>query len=199
MMTADEQSLLRLMEEVLPAVSVWEQKKRKPAQIFSLPVVVALMLFQRLDEEGTQQAVVRRLVEGRLDRLLPDGKRVRERNISPASGGYAGACQSLPVATMEKVCDQLLDELGQRIEPEPELELPVLVLDGSGISLEHRPQLLDKYPRSRNQYGQGHWLACTTRGRASRYGQPGGRCTEKRRSANKRWPSRRSSARPPAA
>jgi hypothetical protein len=157
MMTADEQSLLRLMEEVLPAVSVWEQKKRKPAQIFSLPVVVALMLFQRLDEEGTQQAVVRRLVEGRLDRLLPDGKRVRERNISPASGGYAGACQSLPVATMEKVCDQLLDELGQRIEPEPELELPVLVLDGSGISLEHRPQLLDKYPRSRNQYGQGHW------------------------------------------
>jgi hypothetical protein len=158
MLTADEGSLLRLMEDVLPAVRVWEQgEEKKRPQIFSLPVVVALMLRQRLDERGTQQAVVRQLAAGQLDRLLPDGKRVRERTISPASGGYAQACQRLPVGTMEKVCDQVLEELGQRIEPEPELELPVLVLDGTGLSLEHRGPLLDKYPCSRNQYGQGHW------------------------------------------
>lgn len=158
MITADERSLLRLMEEVLPQVCVWEQKEQsKRPQVFSLAVVVAPMLRQRLDERGTQECVVRQLVEGKLDALLPDGKRVREQTISPASGGYAQACQRLSVSTMEKVCDQVLEELSRRIEPEPELELLVLLLDGTAISLEHRSQILEKYPCSRNQYGQGHW------------------------------------------
>jgi hypothetical protein len=158
MMSPDERSLLRLMEAVLPAVGVWEQEEpRKRPQIFSLPVVIALMLRQRLDERGTQQSVVRQLVAGKLDSLLPKGKRVRERTISPASGGYAQACQRLSVATLEKVCDQVLEELSHRIEPEPESGLRVLVLDGTGISLEHRSQVQEKYPRSRNQYGEGHW------------------------------------------
>jgi len=158
MLTVDEQSLLRLLEEVLPAVGKWEADQgRSRAQIYSLPVVVAMMLRQRWDERGTQQAVVGQLVAGKLERLLPDGKRVRARAISSATGGYAQACQRLAVSTVARVCDALLEELGRRVAPEPGWEYPVLLFDGSGISLEHRAEVLEKFPQSRNQYGLGHW------------------------------------------
>lgn len=158
MATTDEQGLLQLFEQVVPEEQWRELENReRRAQIYTLPVVVGMMLLQRLNERGTQQEAVHQVAAGRLDRLLPDGKRVRRGKISPNTGGYARACGRMSIGVVEKVCDQLLAELGKRIEPQPEREVAVLLLDGSSLRLEHASGLLEDFPPGSNQHGEGHW------------------------------------------
>ncbi len=158
MVIADKESLLQLFEQIVPAER-WRDLEGGPraAQIYSLPVVVWMMLLQRLDERGSQQEVVHQVALGKLGRFLPDSKRVREKSISAATGAYARACGRVRVGVLERVCDELLRELGQRIEPEPARELPVLLIDGSSISVEHAAEVREAFPAGHNQYGEGHW------------------------------------------
>jgi hypothetical protein len=153
----DERTLLGLFEAVLP-VARWEALAgRATPQIYTLRVVIWMMLLQRLDMRGTQQRAVHGMAQGYLERLLPDSKRVREGRISQNTGAYARACGRLSMATTAQVCDEMLAELSQRIAPEPALDRPVLLLDGSSLSVEHRGDLLDAFPAGRNQRGLGHW------------------------------------------
>jgi hypothetical protein len=153
----DERSFLRLFETVLPAAR-WEALAGGAnAQIYTLRVVIWMMLLQRLDERGTQQRAVHGIAEGHLERLLPDSKRVREGRISQNTGAYARACGRLSLETTEQVCDDVLAELSRRIAPEPDLERPVMLLDGSSLSVEHSPTLLEAFPAGRNARGLGHW------------------------------------------
>ena len=153
----DEPSLLRLFESVLPMARWKVLEGRAKAQIYTLRVVIWMMLLQRLDLRGTEQRAVDEIAQGRLQRLLPDSKRVREGSISRNTGAYARACGRLSMETSEQVCDEMLAELSQRIAPQPELERPVMLLDGSSLSVEHSPSLLDAFPAGRNQRGLGHW------------------------------------------
>src|SRR5215467_8933848 len=118
MVMADEHSLLQLFAEVMPAEQCQElQDGQKRTQIYTLPVVVAMLLLQRLNERGTQQEAVHQLAAGRLDHLLANCKRVQEGKISPTTGGYARACGRIQVGVVERACDQILEELGKRIQP----------------------------------------------------------------------------------
>ena len=86
MARADERCLLQLFEQVVPEGQWRELENReRRAQIYTLPVVVGMMLLQRLNERGTQQEAVHQIAAGRLDGLLPDGKRGRAGKISPRS------------------------------------------------------------------------------------------------------------------
>jgi len=153
----DERSLLRLFDSVLPMGRWKALQGRAKAQIYSLRVVVWMMLLQRLDERGTQQRAVHEIARGHLERLLPGSKRVREGRISQNTGAYARACGRLSLETTEQVCDEVLAELSTRIAPRPALERPVMLLDGSSLSVEHSAGLLDAFPPGRNKHGLGHW------------------------------------------
>src|SRR5437868_14617393 len=63
MVMADEQSLLQLFTEVVPK-GQWQEWQGGPkrTQIYTLPVVVAMMLLQRLNERGSQQEAVHQVV-----------------------------------------------------------------------------------------------------------------------------------------
>ena len=152
-----KRSLLDWFESVLP-VSRWNQLEgRSKAQIYTLRVVIWMMLSQRLNHCGSQQQVVHQMAEGQMERLLPDSKRVREGKISHNTGAYARACGRISLATTEQVCDEVLAELSQRIAPEAALERPVMLLDGSSLSVEHTASLLEAFPAGSNQHGPGHW------------------------------------------
>ena len=154
---ADEQSILELFIELLPPERWEELEGEKRPQIFSLRVVAAMMLLQRLDAQGTQAEVVRKLAAGQLDHLLPASKRTRQKLISDNTGRYATACGQFPPELVKQVCDEMLRELRKRIQPAAEGERVVLLVDGSSVSLEHERELLSHYPPSRNQYGEAHW------------------------------------------
>ena len=157
MITPDEYSLLQLFAEVVPPEWRQWEKGQKRTQIYTLPVVVAMMLLQRLNERGTQQEAVHQVAAGRLDHLLADCKRVQAGKISPNTGGYARACGRIPVGVVEKACDQMLAELSKRMEPQPEMKVRLLLLDGSSLRLEHARGLLEDFPPAPNQHGEGHW------------------------------------------
>jgi hypothetical protein len=149
---------LQLFAELVPE-GQWQELVggRNRPQIYTLPVVVAMMILQRLSGGGTQAEAVNRLLLGQLDHLLPESKRVEGEQISPNTGGYAKACGQVGVEVVKSITDQLLQELGKRIEPEPELQVVLLLLDGSSLQLEHVPELLERFPAGSNQYGEGHW------------------------------------------
>jgi putative transposase len=153
----DDQSLLRLFESVLPVARWKTLEGRAKAQIYSLRVVVWMMLLQRLDDRGTQQRAVHEIAQGHLERLLPESKRVREGRISQNTGAYARACGRLSKETTAGVCDEVLAELSKRIAPAADLDRPVMLLDGSSLSVEHSADLLDAFPPGRNKRGLGHW------------------------------------------
>lgn len=153
-----DKQLLRLFEELVP-VDGWDeaQERGRAAQIYSLAVVVELMLAQRLSPQGTLREVVRELAEGSLDPLLPDSKRVRQGRISSAPGGYARACARVSPEQIGRVCDQVLEDLARRIEPEAGLQRPVLLLDGTSLQAGAEPELREAFPPGHNQHGPGHW------------------------------------------
>ena len=162
--------LLELFQSIVPEEG-WQEldNRKRPAQIYTLPVVVGLMLAQRLNERGTQQQAVHELEGGRLSDLLPDGKRVREGKISLATGGYSRACGKIATEVVEQISDELLAELGRVVESKrptgDDSESAVLggrkrrimLLDGSSLRVEHVKGLLAAYPPGHNQHGAGHW------------------------------------------
>lgn len=157
-MVTKNQSLLQLFSELM-SEQQWQEFEgsARRSQIYTLPVVIAMMLVQRLNQGGTQQEAVHQVIAGQLNHLLGDCERVRSGRISSNTGGYARACGRIGVGVVEKACDQLLAELSQRVEAEPELEVPLLLLDGSSLRLEHVKGLLEDFPPGRNQHKEGHW------------------------------------------
>ena len=58
---------------------------------------------------------VEQLAQGQLDPLLSRCKRVREKNIALATGGYCQARQNLPKVLMERSVDEILQRLCNRL------------------------------------------------------------------------------------
>ena len=64
--------------------------------VYSAPVVLWLMILQRLHAVGTLAAAVQLLIQGAADPLLQNCRRVRNRRISARTGGYCQARAKLP-------------------------------------------------------------------------------------------------------
>ncbi len=126
---------------------------RRHCCIFSLPVVIWLMIFQRLQLKGTLAAAVQQVIHGLPPELSPRiCKRQREGNVSSNTGGYNQARQKLPLEIVRTVSDKIFEQL-MPFEPGQRLFL----LDGTTLTMPCTPSLREAYPPSRNQYGESHW------------------------------------------
>lgn len=159
-----ETELLDLFTELVPA-PVWEElskaadekKKRPSPQIYTLPVVVWLMVYQRLNAHGTQQEAVRALQKGEPAALLESCKRLREARISGATGGYAQACGRVSTSEMVQVTDLILQSIAEPGARPTRPQRRAYLIDGTTVSAEHEPDLLKYFPAAKNQHGTGHW------------------------------------------
>lgn len=128
--------------------------------IYAPPVVLWLMILQRLHPRGTVTSAVQLLLAGAAEPLLVDCARVRRQRISCRTGGYCQARQKLPKLLCRQVSEEIVEQLRQVLNAsQPEGESNVFVLDGSTLELESRPELLKRYPPTHNQHGRGHWPA----------------------------------------
>ena len=118
-------------------------------------VVTWLMIFQRLDANGSLSAAVRHLLTGPVRALLlmPEGALPLSANTS----AYSQARCKLPLAVAEQVCQLVFESLDQQPKMVPGLRRPVFLLDGSTILLAHSPGLAKAFPPQSNQHGGSHW------------------------------------------
>jgi len=126
--------------------------------VYGAPVVLWLMMLQRLQGRGTLASAVQWLAQGGADALLADCQRVRSKRISCRTGGYCQARQRLPKLLCRQVSQEILERLRQVLNATaPSGQANVFVLDGSSLELEHARELVQCYPPASNQHGQSHW------------------------------------------
>lgn len=124
-------------------------------RIFSLPLVIWLMISQRLDGKATLSTAVQQVVQQRPRRLLTDHKRIREKTTSCHTGAYSDARQRMPLVAAEKVADSVFHHLMADNDREvlPGWNRRVFVLDGSSLEMPHTPELAKAYP----PHPKSHW------------------------------------------
>jgi hypothetical protein len=123
-------------------------------RVFTLPLVVWLMISQRLNPAATLSTAVQGVVHGPPHQLMPNHKRIREGTVSCHTGALSDARQAVPVAVAEKVADRVLDHLMTTCrEALPGWSRRVFILDGSSLEMPHTADLVDAYPPD----SKSHW------------------------------------------
>ncbi len=123
-------------------------------RIFSWSVVIYGMILQRLDDKGTLHVTVSRLIP--CLKKFSDHKRVREETVSANPGGFSKARGILPMSVVENSFDHLFETLHSEAEGVVGGHSAFL-LDGSTVTLQPTPELLEAYPPAANQHGVSHW------------------------------------------
>lgn len=162
MTSPDTERLLSVYTRFLPlAVSAYMQKQaglRKRRGIYGVAVVFWTMIVQRVKANASLASCVEELAQGKMDALLADCKRVRERRISPRTGALCRARQQLPGGLVREVGREMFARIEEQLREElPAVKAPVLLLDGSSVQLEHCRALLERYPAGENRHGATHW------------------------------------------
>jgi Transposase DDE domain len=123
--------------------------------VYTAPVVIWLMIVQRLSPRGTLATAVTALLAGAADQLLSDCERAQCKRISHRTGGYSHGRQRLPTLLCQQVLAELITRLREILDPKP--GPAAYLLDGSSLELEASPSLCKLYPPAENQHGKAHW------------------------------------------
>lgn len=154
-------NILDLYQRVVSASVVeylQKQTHRKVRRcVYSAPVVLWLMILQRLHANGTMAVAVPLLLQGAAGPLVQNCRRVRRKRISARTGGFCQARQKLPTKVCRQVGREMIEQLRKRLGLEDSPTPRVYLLDGSSIELEHTRELVRHYPPAPNQHGVSHW------------------------------------------
>jgi hypothetical protein len=128
-------------------------------RIFSLPLVVWLMISQRLNAKATLSTAVQQVVHHHPQTLLSGHKRILAGTVSCHTGAYSDARQAMPVVVTEKVADRVLNHLLLETSREalPGWSRQVFILDGSTLEMPHTADLVAAYPPD----PKSHWPVLT--------------------------------------
>ena len=125
--------------------------------IYSLSVVVWLMMWLRLDSQGSLATAVQQVVQGALGNLTPAHKRVVQGRVSSNTGALSRARKRLPLRVVEAVCDEVFGTLMKAAQGSGSLRSRLFLLDGSSLRLEHTAALKKAYPLGNNGKSEAHW------------------------------------------
>ena len=162
MNSPDTFQLLRLFQKVAPTWFFHDLCQKYGYKfrdsVYSAPVVVWLMIWQRLQGEQTLVAAVQHLLQGGAGDLVSESKRWTEETVSAATGSYCQARQRLPKLIAGEVMERMVEQLRAEMqEGWVGLQRPVVVIDGTTLRLQHTPELVKGFSPGRNQHGENHW------------------------------------------
>lgn len=147
-----------------------KKKKKKSSQarfyerIFSLRVTLWYLIFQRLNFDPTQAAVVRNLREGGVDRLGRRGRKLSRLVHSTQTSAYNQARQRLPLELLQEALAHLRQGILKLLGSESALknkpgpgERTRQLFDGSTLAMLATAPLVAAYPPASNQNGASDW------------------------------------------
>lgn len=148
-----------------PAAKKPSHGKRFYQRIFSLRVTLWYLIFQRLNSDQTQAAVVVNLRAGGADRLGRKGaKKLSKRIKSAQTSSYNQARKRIPLELLQEALVHLSKGLLKLVglnaqskkEPAPAQRTRQL-LDGSTLAMLKTPELAEDFPPATNQNGASDW------------------------------------------
>ena len=145
-----------------------KSEKSSPARfyerIFSLHVTLWFLIYQRLNFDSTQAAVMRNLRDGGADRLGRRGGKLSKRIRSADTSAYNQARQRMPLELLEGALNHLREVLLNLVSSKPTptskpgpSERTRQLVDGSTLSMLATPELVKAFPPARNQNGASDW------------------------------------------
>lgn len=152
---ADPAHLLDLFRQLLPPELLHEVAPAHDS-LFTPWLVIWLMVWQRSQGYATLSDAVAELYLGPTSDALPDCKKARQKDLSPNTSAYSQARSRLPLEAATLVADALFQQLTADLEPVWKGR-PAYFLDGSTLTLEHYPELVEQFPPAVNQHGTSHW------------------------------------------
>jgi hypothetical protein len=153
--TAEPAHLLELFHQLVPP-EVLNSLYAVKASLFTPWLILWLMVWQRTQGNATLSDAVAELALGPTSDALPDCKRTREQNISVNTSAYSQARSRLPVEAAEQAADRVFTSLTRDLAPAYKGR-PAYLVDGSSVSLDHHPELVEAFPPAVNQHGSSHW------------------------------------------
>jgi Transposase DDE domain len=98
------------------------------------------------------------LLKGGARELQDDCKRWTEDKVSAATGSYCQARLRLPKLIVTEVTERIISQLRTEMQdPGEGPGMPVFVVDGSSLQLQHAPELVEAFSPGHNQHGENHW------------------------------------------
>lgn len=123
-----------------------------------------LLVVQRLRGGAALDAAVLELLDGLPASFWPRPcKRIRDwqqggKPLSSNTGAYNQARQRLPLSVVQQSCDRIFQELVARTPAGSNgVAKRAFVLDGSSMRMAHSPAVVQRFPATSNQHGDGHW------------------------------------------
>ena len=200
--------VLALFQKLLPLkvfLAAQNQAKiRENNRVYTSPVVVWLMICQRLQAQGTLESAVLELLGGLPGSFWPQPcKRLEEAaeeggpRLSKQTGAYNKARQKLSLEVVEECFDHAFQQLIEQAGLAPGRR-PAFFFDGTTVRMPHCEELVAAYPPTTNQHGESHWpllrlLVAHDLYTGLALARSGARSTGVKRSANRACWRRRSS------
>jgi hypothetical protein len=126
-------------------------------RIFSPVVTLWYLIFQRLNSDKTQDAVVKDLRAGGADRLSPSRRQPLSKKVrSDATTSYNDARQRIPLNFLQWVLQRIAHHI-QALRPAIDGGRNFQLLDGSTLAVLVNRALGKVYPPSKNQHGRSDW------------------------------------------
>ncbi len=127
-------------------------------RIFSLPVTLWYLVFQRLNSDKTQDAVVKDLRAGGADRFSPSRRQPLSKKVrSDATTSYNDARQRMPLKFLQWGLQRIAAHVQEALELSGHGLRHFRLLDGSTVPMLANPALAKAYPPARNQHGSSDW------------------------------------------
>jgi len=157
---------LSLYQRLLPAsfLEPLEKHARQHRRVYTFPVVMWLLIVQRLQPLASLETAVLELLRGLPSSFWPQPcQRVQDwhhgrKPLSSHTGAYNQARQALPLTVVEQSCDRIFQQLTAHLNGTlPTLGARAFFVDGTTVRTAHSPALCRAYPPGSNQHGQAHW------------------------------------------
>ena len=137
-----------------------QARERENNRVYNTPVVMLLMILQRLQAEGSLESAVLELLSLPAS-LWPDpcGRlQPGARTMSTNTGAYNKARQKLPLKAVEEFSDKAFAQMTACTNGSlPAIGRRAFVFDGTTVRTPHTKALRQLYPPTSNQEGESHW------------------------------------------